>query len=153
VKRLSPDLEQLGKYWQTSVSLKANKPAPLSSKESVSVVALANRIEEVRYVASQIRQEVAKGERRYRDYMVLAPDLADYENLIAPIFNQYQLPFYLDLSKGMGIHPLVEFLNALFTLAKHPNLYSYHDLMRLLKTELFIPQLYVSDANSQLVLK
>ncbi|MBL1054888.1 PD-(D/E)XK nuclease family protein [Ligilactobacillus agilis] len=153
VKRLSPDLERLGKYWQTSVSLKANKPAPLSSKESVSVVALANRIEEVRYVASQIRQEVAKGERRYRDYMVLAPDLADYENLIAPIFNQYQLPFYLDLSKGMGNHPLVEFLNALFTLAKHPNLYSYHDLMRLLKTELFIPQLYVSDANGQLVLK
>lgn len=152
-ERLSADLKQLANYWQAAVKTNPNAKWQLQDKNNLQVVTLANRNEEVRYIASQIRQEVAQGKHRYSDYILLTPNLDDYTNLIEPVFNQYQLPFYLDLSKEMSNHPLVEFLKALFELARHQSLYTYQDMMRLLKTELFIPKLFVKSAKEKPVLK
>ncbi|MCP0887653.1 PD-(D/E)XK nuclease family protein [Ligilactobacillus sp. WILCCON 0076] len=153
-KRVSTGLENLANYWQESVSYGPVKKQK-SIDNDVEIHELPDRIAEVRFVASQIRQAVSKNHFKYRDFLILTPDITKYTNLIEPVFKQYQIPLFMDSSKSMSNHPLVEFLEALFDLMRHRNLYTYQEMMRLLKTELFIPKLYVSDYKnkSELILQ
>ncbi|SUP60882.1 ATP-dependent helicase/deoxyribonuclease subunit B [Weissella viridescens] len=49
--------------------------------------------QEVEQMARQIRQEVARGEHRYRDYLLLARDLGPYQNIIPAVFSRFEIPF------------------------------------------------------------
>lgn len=100
------------------------------------IVELSSRYHEVDQMARTIRREVAQGKARYRDYILLTPDLGQYENIIPAIFAKYDIPIFMDLDRPMAAHPLVAFIRKLLVLA--PN-YSLVDIMTLLKTELLIP--------------
>lgn len=134
--RVSTDLVELEKYWLASNRMmKHQKPAELSGK--LQVIAADNRVEEVRYLATTIRQLVLEKGYRYRDILVLSRHLDPYKNILEPTFKQFELPVFIDLQKKMSDHPLVEFLNALLLVEQRG--YRYEDLMRLLKTELLLP--------------
>ena len=94
------------------------------------------RYQEVEQMARLIRQEVAAGKHRYRDYLLMTRDLGQYENIMPAVFARYEIPIFMDLDRPMSAHPLVAFLDKLLHLAPA---YTMTDVMGLLKTELLIP--------------
>ncbi len=121
------DYEQHGIQQQT-------QSAPLPDFD---VWQATTRYQEVEQMARMIRQEVASGKRRYRDFMLMTRDLGQYENILPAVFARYEIPVFMDLDRPMGAHPLVAFLDKLFRLAPA---YTISDVMGLLKTELLLPE-------------
>ncbi|BCA85869.1 ATP-dependent helicase/deoxyribonuclease subunit B [Enterococcus saigonensis] len=117
-------------------------------KESIHLWQALKPTDEVNRVATEIRKLVASGQYRYQDIQILTNDLETYGHLIAPVFNELAIPFYLDQQISMAQHPLVEFLQALFALGEYH--YRLSDIMRLLKTELFIPDYFFEEQNDGL---
>lgn len=93
---------------------------------------------EVRRIANEIRRLVGEEDYRYQDIEILTRDFVTYGELLPTIFQQMEIPYYLDQDQEMADHPLVEFLRALFLIDEYN--YRIKDVFRLLKTELFIPE-------------
>ncbi|USS90468.1 PD-(D/E)XK nuclease family protein [Fructilactobacillus carniphilus] len=139
---LQPGLQQLEEYWISSSELDRQLPEAPRSNPAVHVLQAATPFDELMNVSTKIRQLVATGKYRYGDFLVVARNLSDYENIIDPIFSMQQIPYFTDIQKQMENHPLVVLLQALFAIYK-PNRarnYRYEDVMKLLKTELLIPK-------------
>lgn len=133
--RVTKGLMQLENYLLTSTI-----PSDVTElKNNVKLIETKDQVSELRYVAAKIRQLVKAG-YTYQDILVLAPDMTKYRNLLQPIFNEYKIPVFIDLDKTMSDHPLVEFIRALFLIKRRG--YTYQEMLRLLKTELFIPNLF-----------
>lgn len=133
-----PLLCQLETAWIRQSRLEPVKPATAPTSDHLQLVAATDRQAEIREVAGQIKHYVQQENLHYRDFVVMTRHLDLYRNIIEPIFRQYQIPCFVDLQHEMSSHPLVELLSALFDV--HDNFYRYDDLMRLLKTELLLPQ-------------
>ncbi|MFD0897129.1 PD-(D/E)XK nuclease family protein [Loigolactobacillus binensis] len=138
--RVSPDLVKLELFWQYSTNgSRQLATEKLQDKHSVQVVQADTRQTEIRQVATKIRQMVALQGYRYQDFLVLTRHLDAYETILAPTFKEFGIPMFDDLQHHMTDHPLVELINALFAVKQH--YYRYQDMMRLLKTELLLPQI------------
>lgn len=110
-----------------------------AAQQAIKVFAAESLQTEVEQFARLIRQKVqADPSYRYRDFLIVARDLNQYETMIGPIFARYQIPVFTDLDFAMTNHPLVEFMRSLLDLATTDN-FQYYPLMRLLKTQLLRP--------------
>lgn len=141
--RVSADLQALDAYWQASNTLAPQADYTGKTPTNIQIVQAANRYVEVSRVATQIRQLVATGKYRYRDFLVLARHLDAYQTVIDPIFRAQAIPYFDDADVQMADHPFVELLNALFDVQRRN--YRYADVFRVLKSELLLPQ----DADGQ----
>ena len=142
--RLSEPLLTLEKYWVASNSLNEKLPASQPLGSAVQVIQADNRYSELTQVANRIRQMVASGRYRYSDILVLTRHLDQYQEFLQPVMNLASIPFFEDQQKAMADHPLVELISALFAVQnpdKNRRGYRYSDMMRLLKSELLIPNL------------
>lgn len=142
---MQPGLLALEKFWTEFQQTGHVAAQPALAAPDVTANALVpiqlyradSRQTELEQVARMIRQWVAvRPDFRYRDVLVLARDLTQYATMITPTFSRYQIPIFTDLDYAMKSHPLVEFIEALFTVQDS---YAYQPLMRLLKTELLVP--------------
>ncbi|WP_122645037.1 PD-(D/E)XK nuclease family protein [Enterococcus mediterraneensis] len=105
-----------------------------------------NPEEEIRQIGVEIRKLVAENPQlRYKDIQLLTVDPDLYGQLIPSVFNELDIPFYLDREWYMDQHPLVEFLQSLFAIQRYN--YRLPDILRLLKTELFLPQELTTDTE------
>ncbi|KRL05677.1 PD-(D/E)XK nuclease family protein [Liquorilactobacillus oeni] len=134
----NPTLITLEDYWIASTRMSPLKEKHAAVKSGLQFFSADNRYHEVAEVATRLRQQVALHNYHYHDFAVLTRHLDLYRNIIGPVFKQFGIPYFIDLQKQMSDHPLVEFINALF--AVHKRYYRYDDMMRLLKTELLLPQ-------------
>ncbi len=133
----TPILLDLERYW-TKVEGQHTELKTAAVQEGLDIFSANNRYLEIEEVATRIRHSVINEGYRYSDFIILTRHLDLYRNIIAPVFAQYHLPFFIDLQKKMTDHPFVEFIAALFAVKKH--YYRYDDVMRLLKTELLLPK-------------
>lgn len=136
--RVSPELGQLDRFLIADAKMAQIAPQKLVQPANLQLFTADNRLTELQQTARQIRQLVSTGKYRYRDFLVLTRHLDGYATALEPVFRQYDIPVFNDHERAMDDHPLVELLNALFAVKQH--YYRYSDLMRLLKTELLIPQ-------------
>ncbi|MFD1319261.1 PD-(D/E)XK nuclease family protein [Loigolactobacillus zhaoyuanensis] len=137
--RVVPDLVQLEGFWQQSTNgSRGLHSEKLVTDKSIQIIQSDTRQTEIRQVATKIRQMVALQGYRYQDFLVLTRHLDAYETILAPTFKEFGIPVFDDLQHHMTDHPLVELINALFAVKQH--YYRYQDMMRLLKTELLLPQ-------------
>ncbi|MCR5032012.1 MAG: exodeoxyribonuclease V subunit gamma [Lachnospiraceae bacterium] len=67
---------------------------------------------EVQYVARQIRRLVREEGVCYRDIAVVSGDLASYSSQIKALFPEYDIPFYLDETRGIRLNPITEFIRS-----------------------------------------
>lgn len=125
-------------YWIETTKMTPMKKAEIPDEKALQIFQASNRFVETREVATRIRQLVTQG-YHYRDFLIMTRHLDLYQNVLQPIFEQFNIPIFVDLQKKMTDHPLVELINALFAVKKR--YYRYDDMMRLLKTELLIPQI------------
>ncbi|TPR13234.1 PD-(D/E)XK nuclease family protein [Apilactobacillus timberlakei] len=141
-QRVSDDLRTFDKYWQQSTKLGIIDKVPLKNNDSIQVFRADSPFSEVEHIATKIRQMVATKHYRYSDFLVMTRHLDRYQNVLAPIFDLEDIPSFNDVSRSMEDHPLVELINSLFNIdpVNSKRSYQYADVMRLLKTELFIPK-------------
>lgn len=154
-RQAASDLQALEQMWRLTQN-QGTFEKPKGLRNNVQVWKAADPEEEVRQVAAEIRQLVAleqfqinpeSGKRnfRYRDIQVLTPDIELYGQLIPHVFREAGIPFYIDQESLMEQHPIVEFLQSLFALDRYN--YRLTDIMRLLKTELYLPKYFSEQAT------
>lgn len=99
-------------FGESPAAMRAADPAPPSATEqdaaSVVIVACSTQREELREAARWIRRGVsaAGGRRRFREYAVIARNVADFAPLIDEIFREYEIPHFLDQRRGLHTHVL-----------------------------------------------
>lgn len=109
----------------------------------VQLVKADSRYAEAYFVAHTIYQQVALANYRYQNFLILAPNLHEYETYLIPILRQNNIPFFNDLQQEMKYHPLVVLIESLQELYKHP--LQTHNLLTILKTRLLIPSWYKNE--------
>ncbi len=88
-------------------------------------------------VAKEIRRLVAEKGYRYQEIKVITRDLERYQQVLSPVLTEQDIPFYFNQEEEMKHHPLIELINALFSMKQH--FYQYKDVLRFLRSELFDP--------------
>lgn len=135
--RTSQEMGQLDRFMIADTKMATREPEVLAETKNLQIFETDNRMTELNQVARQIRQLVATGDYRYRDFLILTRHLDLYDAGLEPTFSRYDIPIFNDHERYMDDHPLVELLSALFEVKEH--YYRYADVMRLLKTNLLIP--------------
>jgi ATP-dependent helicase/nuclease subunit B len=75
---------------------------------AVTLVEAGNRRAEVHACARALLHLVRERGYRYRDLAVIVRDMANYHDLIEAIFEDHDIPFFIDQRRPMIHHPLVE---------------------------------------------
>ena len=141
---LSPkptEREILNSLWTEAIS-------KTDDLNQVQLVKADSRYAEAYFVARTIYQQVALSNYRYHDFLILAPDLKEYETYLTPILRQNKIPFFNDLQQEMKYHPLVVLIENLFNLHDlKENPFSTASMLAILKTHLLIPSWYKEEAE------
>lgn len=137
--RVSADLQEFDHFFRryAVVPLDLDAGHPLARSSSIQIQSVPNRFAELNNVATQIRQLVASGKYRYRDFLILSRHLDGYQTMIAPVFHAHQVPIFNDHERRMDNHPLVVLLLTLLKIPLHG--YRTADIIQLLKTWLLLP--------------
>lgn len=67
----------------------------------------ANQYDESRFVASKIKQIVYENGYRYKDIAVIARDIDIYSGIIDIIFDEYEIPYFIDVSEKIDSKPIM----------------------------------------------
>lgn len=114
------------------------RPAdPSDDHSGVNIVAAVNKRAEIRFIAREIRRLVRQENYRYKDIAVLSRNPDDYRDLIEHIFEEEQIPVFVDAKRSAIHHPLIEFVRSLLDMVSKN--WRYDDVIRCLKTELTFP--------------
>ncbi len=84
---------------------------------------------EVRLLAHNIRNLTER--YTYRDIAVITGNLNEYESDIAEIFDEYEIPVYIDKTKEIALNPFVEFIRA--TLNMYIKDFTYESVVQYLR--------------------
>ncbi len=74
---------------------------------------------------------------RWREMGLLVRRLEDYDQLIAPMMEEYEVPFFLDQKTSMLHHPLIEFIRSALDVVL--GFWKYDDVFRCIKSEFLLP--------------
>ncbi|ETO40511.1 ATP-dependent nuclease, subunit B [Fructilactobacillus florum 8D] len=135
-------LQQLEEYWIASNEMETPLPPSPHQNDALQVSVTKTAFAELMQLATEIRRLVATGNYRYRDILVTARQLDQYQSILQPVFSMLQIPYFTDNQQQMDQHPLVGMLASLLAIDR-PNRaqnYRYDDVMALLKSELLLPQ-------------
>lgn len=83
------------------------------------VMPFATHREEIEHAARWIRRVVveAKGTVRFRDFALIARDLEPFAETVADVFEQYEIPYFLDRRRSMRSHAVSRVVSAVLDAA------------------------------------
>jgi ATP-dependent helicase/nuclease subunit B len=111
-----------------------HKPPKLKSADNIRIISAPNERAEVRFVARQILRLVRENNYRYRDIAIIASDIGRYVYYIRAYFDEYNIPFFIDMRKPLNQHPLVQLICS--ALQAVIGGFSNSDIFSCLKTDL-----------------
>ena len=136
ITRVSDDLIGVEEWMRAQAQFVT--PEPLTQQaRAVQFFTAPTRVAELQRVATKIRQLVASGEYRYRDFLILTRHLDGYTTMLKPVFDANEIPVFNDNDRPMANHPLVTLLEALFNIMDR--YFQLPDVLQLLKTGLVVP--------------
>lgn len=97
----------------------------------IKVVEAGNQDDECKYIASAINHYVREEGYRYKDIAVITGDIEGYSHFFERNFAHYDIPAFIDKTRGMSNNPFVESIRALLS-AVNEN-YSYESMFRFLR--------------------
>lgn len=106
-----PELRFLEQYLFRRRQEKYLKPT-----EEIKLYSLTDPEEEALFAARTISHLVQKEGYRYRDIAVVSGDMERYQMRLSRMFEEYGIPCFVDDTKGMRNHPLVECIRGIFAL-------------------------------------
>ncbi|WP_050608089.1 helicase-exonuclease AddAB subunit AddB [Clostridium niameyense] len=93
-----------------------------------------NKYTEIEDTAKNIIKTSREKNIRFNDIAVVTGDLEGYENIVSVVFNQYNIPFFIDKKREINNNPIIILiLSAIEVLAKN---WTYESVFRYLKTGL-----------------
>ncbi|WP_342430211.1 helicase-exonuclease AddAB subunit AddB [Neobacillus sp. FSL H8-0543] len=114
------------------------RPAvPFHGQPSIHIGQAVNRRAEIEGIAREVRQLVRTKGYRYRDIALLIRNGGDYHDTLEPVFNDYQIPYFIDQKRTMLNHPLIELIRS--SLEVINSFWRYEPVFRVIKTELLFP--------------
>ena len=81
--------------------------------ESVSIFLAQNQYSEIENIAKSIVKKIRDENYRYRDIAVITKNIDTYSSQIRAIFNQYDIPVFIDEKKTLSQSPLIQYVLAL----------------------------------------
>ncbi|ULT58097.1 helicase-exonuclease AddAB subunit AddB [Neobacillus drentensis] len=130
-KWTAPSIRHLEKHFDTRPAL------PFHGATEIRISQAVNRRAEIEGIAREIRHVVQTSGYRYRDIALLIRNGGDYHEVIEPVFDDYQLPYFIDQKRTMLNHPLIELIRS--TLEIINSFWRYEPVFRAIKTELLYP--------------
>ncbi|MCG8481695.1 MAG: helicase-exonuclease AddAB subunit AddB [Clostridia bacterium] len=100
--------------------------------ENIDLYGCSSYYAEVETVASKIIELVRTRDYRYKDIAIICNDMDSYDHLIQRVFEEYDIPVFIDTKKTIMHNPFVEYIMALMDVIS--NGYRYEDVFRFLKT-------------------
>ncbi len=88
--------------------------------------------DEVEHVAAEVRSLVVSGKCRYRDILVAARNMPDYEATIENVFPRYEIPVFLNRSRDILEKPVISLVLAALDIVCGD--WTYEDVFHYLKT-------------------
>ncbi|WP_151735901.1 helicase-exonuclease AddAB subunit AddB [Paenibacillus tengchongensis] len=105
---------------------------------AIAVSAAASRRTEVESALGEMLRLAREDGARFTEMAVFMRNIADYEPLVAPLFEEYGVPFFLDQKAEELHHPLAEFIRSALDVVRRR--WRYEDVFRCVKTELLLPE-------------
>jgi ATP-dependent helicase/nuclease subunit B len=102
--------------------------------EAVRLATYATQIEEVEEVAKKIKDLVREEGYRYADIAMIVGDFNVYNPSIGRLFEEYEIPYFVDQKRKIIHHPLVRAIQAVFEVMVQN--WSYKSVMELLRTQM-----------------
>ena len=103
----------------------------------IRLISAANRRCEVEAAARSIIALARDRGYRWRDMAVITGDPEAYEDLVRTLFEDYEIPYFLDRARPVLHHPLVEFLRSALDVIVHN--WRYDAVFRCIKTDVLFP--------------
>ena len=101
-------------------------------QREISIHVAKNAVEEIHFAARTIISLIQKSGYRYQDIAVITGDMASYGNYIRQLFEQYEIPVFIDETKTILLNPFIEFIRAALEILTRD--YSYESVFRYLRT-------------------
>ncbi len=113
-----------------------HQPKPYKNKAiDIWIDEFSNQYEEIEALARRIISLVRDEDYRYKDIAVVAGSLDSYEGMIKGIFEEYEIPCFIDEKRNISTHALVELIKGILDVVNTN--WSYNAICRVLKTGLF----------------
>ena len=129
VRYNNPELSHLEKYYY-SYPYRTYK----NETKNICIFEATNLYSEVEETAKDIVKLIRDKNIRYRDITVATRDLNRYSNLIESIFNEYNIPSFIDEKREVKSNPIVVIIVS--ALEMYSKRYSYESVFRYLKSGL-----------------
>ena len=100
--------------------------------ENLRVFLAKNAYSEVENIAKEITRLVKKQNYRYRDISVITKDLETYSSLIKVIFNNYNIPVFIDEKKNLSQNMFIKYVISLLDV--YTKNWSYDSVMNYIKS-------------------
>lgn len=107
-----------------------------TGQAAIHIAQAANRRAEMEGVARKIRALAREKGYRYRDIAVLMRG-TEYREVLETIFDDYELPYFIDQKRNMLNHPLIELVRS--SLETVLGNWRYEPIFRAVKTDLLFP--------------
>ena len=113
---------------------RTNKEPCGSVPEAVTVYTANDIFDECAYTARQIKRLVMEQGCLYSDIAVIANDPAPYRGVLNTVFDKYEIPYFMDMSRDLSVKPPVRLVNAIFRMVLDG--FDREDVLAFLKTGL-----------------
>lgn len=90
---------------------------------------------EVRSIACKMTQLIHTGKYQYRDMAVVCGNLEAYADLLSQEFETFQIPCFMDQTKGIVLNPFIEYMKSVFAVLEQD--FSYSSVFQLLRCGMF----------------
>jgi len=124
--------EELG-YLEKNYFGASSKPYEGDTKD-IKIFKALNTYSEVEYVAREILTLCREKNYRFNDIAVVARDLNSYEEVVKVIFDEYEIPHFLDRKKDIDNNPVIILIKS--SLEIFTKNFSYESVFRYLKSGL-----------------
>ncbi len=111
--------------------------------ENIRMYSLADRREELMFAAGEMKRLVREGGYRYKDIAVVSGDVEGYGNYVSQIFSMYDIPYFLDTTKNILLHPFIEFVRAVLEILEHN--FTYDAMFRYFRSGLVLRKKMVEE--------
>lgn len=102
-----------------------------SPTEHIILRSLPDPRQELIYLAGEIRRLVREEGYRYRDMAIVCGDVESYGNYVPEIFENFEIPYFLDKKNTITYHPMTEFIKSALLTAEQD--FSYESVMAYLR--------------------
>ncbi|MCL2189687.1 MAG: PD-(D/E)XK nuclease family protein [Defluviitaleaceae bacterium] len=111
-----------------------NGSAPATNETQIEIIPASDPYAAVLAAASRIQAWRHKNGYRFRDIAILCGDRSRYEKTLRTVFDQMQIPLFVDTETDILSHPLTELIRAAFDIVNRN--FNYESVFRFLKTGL-----------------